>query len=292
MALKKAVVIDTAESNKELQDQPGSEQVVAKDIPEVVHSTDPEIKDDESMDAGVKDDAGTDAGTVDEPVFEQEQVKSVASQPTEVAVQSAANSEVVVPHKPSNAMANFSKEMAEEGFEGMVLTGQSFDRVKQHEAMFQLGSEEISLGDRIEVQIMSTQNIYIVRQFKGDKGAEIYYSYDPQGATKADGSSAADTLAEWLDDGYGDEEHPLDIKCYTEAMAMLVNRTDEYNEQIVMLSIPPASRSRLAGAFAVGRQIFKAGPSNLIIECKVGKKIGTGDEGWRPWLFKALRKIA
>lgn len=228
-----------------------------------------------------------------ETVVEQEkapEVEVVAEQ-KEVAVQPAANTAVVAQGKVNNAMANFSQEMAEEGYEGMNLTGMSFDRVKLHEAKFQLGSEDISLGEIIEVQIMSTRNIYIVRQHDGN-GAEIFYSYDPAGKTKTDGSSAQDILDEWKEDGYGTEDAPLQIKRYIEAMAMLVNRTDEHDGLIVSLSIPPASTDRLAGAFAVGRQMFKAAPSNLVIQCKVGNKIGTGEEAFRPWIFKALRAAA
>lgn len=294
MALRKPAVTDTAEATKELVDQPNSQvkEAVVETVKEtaaaVVESTDAISKE-----ADVKDDDGKDAEAVvveaaAEQVQSDEPEVVIVAEQKQVQVQAAANSAVVVPHKPNNAMANFTQEMAEEGYEGMTLTGMSFERVKLHEAMFQLGSEDTSLGEKIEVQVMSTRNQYIVRQYKGN-GAEIFYSYDPKGLTKSDGSSAEEILAEWREDGHGVEGAPLEIKCYTEAMAMLVGRDDEHEGMIVSLSIPPASRDRLAGAFAVGRQMFKAGPSNLIIECKVGKKIGTGEEAFRPWIFKALR---
>ena len=290
MALRKAVISETPEATKELEDQPGS-AVVNEPVVEPV-ATVVEGKEAASKDADVKDDDGKDAEAVVETAAEQVQQEEpaveVVAELKQVAVQSAANSAVVVPHKANNAMANFTQEMAEEGFEGMNLTGMSFERVKLHEAMFQLGSEDTSLGEKIEVQVMSTRNQYIVRQYKGN-GAEIFYSYDPKGLTKTDGSSAEEILAEWREDGYGVEGAPLEIKRYIEAMAILVNRDDEHEGLVVSLSIPPASTDRLAGAFAVGKQMFKAGPSNLIIECKVGKKIGTGEEAFRPWIFKALR---
>ena len=90
--------------------------------------------------------------------------------------------------KPSNAeqrkgaAADFSQQMAAEGFEGIELTGMSFDRLKMHEGKFQLGSEELSLGEEIFVNVMSTRPVYVVRQHDGQK-AEMYYSYDPDGAT-------------------------------------------------------------------------------------------------------------
>lgn len=184
------------------------------------------------------------------------------------------------------AMVQFKEDLASEGYEGITIDGMSFDRVKLHEALFKLGSDEVSLGNQIDVLVLSTRNIYIVRQYAGE-GAEVFYSYDADGSTKADGTSSADILDKWKEDGYGTEDSPLDIKKYIEATAQLVNRDDEYAEQIVILSIPPASCSRLGGAMAVGKQRLKVGPSNLVIRCKVGNKIGSGQEAFRPWVFTA-----
>lgn len=213
--------------------------------------------------------------------FEQAAV-AVRTESTAVAAPGAA------PGAVGGAMAKFENEMAEQGFEGMQLTGMSFDRVKLHEAQFLLGSEEVKLGETIKVQIMSTRNIFVVRQYSGN-GAEMFYSYDPAGKFKTDGSSAEETLTEWLGDGYGTPDKPLEIKKYIEGMAMLVGREDEYEQHMISLSIPPASRDRLAGAFAVGRQRLKCtDPASLIIECKVGAKVGSGEEAFRPWIFKAV----
>lgn len=222
-----------------------------------------------------------------DPEAEQFEQTAVAprSESTAVAAPGAA------PGAIGGAMAKFKDEMAAEGFEGMNLTGMSFDRVKLHEGQFLLGSEETKLGELIHVQIMSSREIYVVRQYSGN-GAEMFYSYDKAGKLKTDGSSAQEVLDEWLEDGYGTPESPLEIKTYIEAMAVLVNRTDDYDQHMVSLSIPPASKDRLAGAFAVGRQRLQAGPTQLVIECKVGAKVGSGEEAFRPWIFKAHGKAA
>lgn len=306
MALRKPDVVDT--ETTAAQAAAASETPVNEVTTQVVQQAEV-VKDDASKDAIAKEGDGKDADAqagASQTVAEQgeakgdaaaseapaagkpaaEQVEVVAEQ-KQVPVAAAANTQVAVQSPVAGAMASFTQDMANEGFEGLSLTGMSFERVKLHEANFQLGSEEVNLGDKIDVQIMSTRNLYIVRQYSGN-GAEVYYSYDPEGKFKADGSSAEETLAEWRDDGYGVDGKPLDIKRYIEGMAMLVNRTDEYEGMIVTLSIPPASRDRLAGAFAVGKQLYKAAPNNLVIECRVGKKIGSGEEAFRPWLFKAL----
>jgi hypothetical protein len=319
MALRKPDVVDNEASAANAA--AGSEQSVNEVTTTAVVQQTEVVKDDASTDAIAKEGAGKDAESqtgASQTVAEQGEAKGDVAATVEAASDAAAadtaavaepekpevvaeqkqvhvaaeqTTQVAVAHKTTGAMANFSQDMAEEGFEGLTLTGMSFERVKLHEANFQLGSEDVNLGDKIEVQIMSTRNLYIVRQYSGN-GAEVYYSYDPEGKFKADGSSAEETLAEWRDDGYGVDGKPLDIKRYIEGMAMLVNRDDEYDGMIVTLSIPPASRDRLAGAFAVGKQLFRAAANNLIIECRVGKKIGSGDEAFRPWLFKALRVAA
>lgn len=216
------------------------------------------------------------------PVIEAEPVRKAVAPVQEGGAVVATQAEAA-----KNAMAAFGAEMAAEGFEGMELTGMSFDRLKMHEGKFQLGSEETDIGEVIFVQIMSTRSIYVVRQHDGQK-AEMFYSYDPKGRTLSDGTSSHELLEKWKEDGYGvDDESPLQIKGYIEGMAQLVNRDDEYDHHMVSLSIPPASKSRLAGAFAVGRQRFGAKPADLVIKCTVGKKIGTGDEAFRPWVFNA-----
>lgn len=291
MALKRAQVNETATttetSNTVAQDTTGQEtQTVEKtEVNKALESANKEAQaaqePEPEADATAQqaEPAGETAAT--EPTAETFEAKQVAVRPESTVVTAA-------PGAAGSAMAAFENEMAAQGFEGMQLTGMSFDRVKLHEAQFLLGSEDTQLGTAIKVQIMSTRKIYVVRQFSGN-GAEMFYSYDPAGKFKTDGSSAEETLAEWREDGYGTPEAPLEIKTYIEGMAMLVGRDDEYEQHMISLSIPPASRDRLAGAFAVGRQRFKCtDPANLIIECKVGAKVGSGEEAFRPWIFKAV----
>lgn len=291
MALKRAQVNETATttetSNTVAQDTTGQEtQTVEKtEVNKALESANKEAQaaqePEPEADATAQqaEPAGETAAT--EPTAETFETK-------EVAVKAESTVVTAAPGAAGSAMAAFENDMAAQGFEGMQLTGMSFDRVKLHEAQFLLGSEEVKLGEAIKVQIMSTRKIYVVRQFSGN-GAEMFYSYDPAGKFKTDGSSAEETLAEWREDGYGTPEAPLEIKTYIEGMAMLVGREDEYEQHMISLSIPPASRDRLAGAFAVGRQRFKCtDPANLIIECKVGAKVGSGEEAFRPWIFKAV----
>lgn len=185
------------------------------------------------------------------------------------------------------AMAQYTQEMAEMGFEGLTVDGMSFDRVKLAEGKFVMGTEEVSLGESFDIQLMSTRPIFVVRREDSDQ-SPLYFSYDPNGETLTDGSSAASIKEEWLEDGYGTPDQPLDIKRYLEGMAQLINRDDEWNGHMVSLSIPPASTSRLGGATATGYQRWKRDPSGLVIRCKVGQKVSKGSISWRPWVFIAV----
>lgn len=205
----------------------------------------------------------------------------------EVAVSEPAPAPTVAQSQAS-AMTNFKENMAKEGFEGLELTGMSFDRIKLHEGKFLLGSEEVELGTDVDCVIYSTRPIYVVRQ-STDNDAEAFYSYDENGKTHTDGTSAHETLQEWLEDGYGTKEDPLDIRPYLEATAVLVNRDDEYEGEMVMLSVPPASKARLGGAAAQAYNRFKGAKlSEVVTRLTVGKKIGEGQKAFRPWLFKVV----
>jgi hypothetical protein len=215
----------------------------------------------------------------------QDAPEAEASQ--EVAVSEPAPAPTVAQAQAS-AMSNFKETMAQEGFEGLELTGMSFDRIKLHEGKFLLGSEEVELGTEVDCVIYSTRPIYVVRQ-STDNDAEAFYSYDEKGATHTDGTSARETLEEWFEDGYGTEDAPLDIRPYLEATAVLVNRDDEYEGEMVMLSVPPASKARLGGAAAQAYNRFKGAKlSEVVTRLTVGKKIGEGQKAFRPWLFKVI----
>lgn len=230
---------------------------------------------------------------VAEVVTLEAQAEAADTPATEVAtVAEPAAKAVSVTEQRTNAMAQFTQDQAAMGFEGLELSGMSFDRIKLHEGQFKLGSDETELGTEFSCVIHSTRKIFVVRQ-SDDNDAESFYSYDPQGKTFTDGSSAQEKLDDWADDGYGTAENPLDIREYLEAMATLVNREDEHDGSMVMLSIPPASKARLAGVAAQAYTRFKqASLDQVVTQCQVGKKIGEGQKAFRPWVFKVVGPYA
>ena len=274
MALKKPTVTSTEAVEETLT----AEGVQA--------TTTQEVEVEETTETSATNLAANEEAKVEEPAENAESVSETTAVATQEPAKAPAAAEV---HR--NAMANFSAQMAEQGFEGLELTGMSFDRIKLHEGQFKLGQEEIELGSEFDCIIHSVRKLFVVRQ-STDNDAESFYSYDPKGSTFTDGGSAREKLEEWLEDGYGTEDAPLDIREYGEATATLVNRDDEFDDQMVMLSIPPASRARLSGAAAQAFQKFKGALlSDVVVRCMVGRKAGEGQKSFRPWVFKVVGRV-
>lgn len=220
--------------------------------------------------------------------------EEVIVEKTEVAVQEQ-NAEVAVA-KPNNTelrqatTSQFLSAQADAGFEGLDIGAFSFERVKLDEGQFLMGADDIELGTAFNFVALSTRSLYIIRQ-NSTQDAEMYYSYCPKGSTKADGSSAEETLNEWKEDGYGDADNPLDIKKYLEVMAELTDRDDEYEGMMVSLSIPPSSLQRFGGmAFQASRK-FGRTLDQVVIKATVGAKAGEGSKSFRPWNFKIDRSV-
>lgn len=303
MALKKATTTDTnaadiaakekqaleAKEAQRLKDEEAAKQAAAEapvdpepaEAPEAMDAAEAkgELVDEAAAAASGEPTDGAAAQLETGAVNTADQAVAVRSENTGVAVASEGE-------RARGAMkAYISQELAQEGFEDLELTGFSFDRIKLHEGKFKLGTEEVDLGEEFDCIIHSTRAIYVVRQ-STDEDSEVYYSYDPEGKTLSDGSSADEVLEKWRDEGYATEENPVDVKKYLEVMVTLTNREDEYNDTMASLSIPPASRDRLAGAAAMAKQKYKVSPSGVITRCKVGKKTGEGKKAFRPWVFQ------
>jgi len=238
------------------------------------------------------------AEQVETTVQEAEQVETTARVNEEPAnkpkqeVAMAETTKAAAPAVQSQAasMAKFTEDMAEQGYEGLTLSSMSFDRIKLHEGKFLLGSDETELGTEFDCVVYGTKALYVVRQ-STDNDAEAFYSYDPNGKTFTDGTSAREKLEEWAEDGYGTEDSPLDIRPYLEATVVLVNRDDEYEGEMVMLSIPPASKDRLGGCAAQASMKFnKALLNQVVTRCTVGKKVGEGQRAFKPWTFKVISR--
>lgn len=212
----------------------------------------------------------------------------------EVAVVEEASTEVAIAGvaKPSekreSGIKAFIAEQADEGFEDLDVGAFSFDRIKLEEGRFVMGQEDIDMGEKFQFKVLATRGLYTVSQ-SSDEDSKMFYSYSPDGSTKIDGESSAEILDDWKDQGFACEDMPLIIKKYLEVTIELCDRTDEYNEAIVMLQIPPASLQRFGGVAFMAKQRYKTSVGGVVVEASVGAKAGEGKKSFRPWNFKVLR---
>lgn len=207
---------------------------------------------------------------VDQPIVAKEEVDHAIA--------------TVSPHATANVTA-FIKEQAEQGFEGLTIDGFSFPRIKLDDGQFLMGTDEEEIGQSFKFRAVKSRPIYVIRQSE-DGEAESFYSYDPNGLTNTDGSSAKLKLDEWREQGYGDSDHPLSVRPYLEVFALMVD--GKHDGEMVSLSIPPSSKSRFGGKAAEAQMRFGLGTGQVIFEAKVGAKTGEGAKSFRPWSFSIV----
>lgn len=234
----------------------------------------------------------TDNETVEEEVImtqevEQEVVEDVAVEQKvetsqEVAVQ---QTKAVAPSSSvASGLAAHLTQMEEEGFADLEVNAMSFDRVKLHEGSFKAGDNDFDLGKNIKFKPLAIKAVYLFSQ-SDDDDAETFYSYCPNGSTLTDGTSSEETLAEWKADGF----EPVS-RAYQEVLAELVDRDDDWDGEIVSLSIPPASRSRFGGVTAISSKRNNCSIGDLIISATPSEMLKSrGGASYRRWVFKLDR---
>lgn len=202
----------------------------------------------------------------------------------------AAPKQTALAQQRESGLKQFLQEQAEQGFEDLEVGAFSFDRVKLHEGTFKLGSDEQDIGSKIQFVALSTRASYVVKRDSGED-APMFYSNSADGSTKTDGSSAKETLDEWLEDGYGTKDQPLVISKYLEVTAELVAPGEDHDGAVVNLSIPPSSLQRFGGMTLMANRRFNAPLSMVVCEATVGAKIGEGKKSFRPWNFRVLNRV-
>lgn len=170
------------------------------------------------------------------------------------------------------------EELADDGYGGLELGFGSFPILKlENEGIF-VDTEENEYGKSFKCIIFPTRSKYVVKNTKCEtsKQEEVVYSYDR--VTSTDGEPLQDIIEQWAEDGFG-----FEIKHYLEAPAQIME--GEFEGEMVMLSIPPASRNKLSGYFYKNRMRGYGSADSYITECECGKKVTSTDHDFYPWKF-------
>lgn len=160
----------------------------------------------------------------------------------------------------------------------------SFPMVKLDKSSYEADGKD--LGDSFNCVLLNARKKYLVKAFKGDDAPMVYTYTDPltdPNAMDMSGTLVSAKLAEWRAQGHDTPE----IKQYMEVTARMAGGA--MDGTIVLLSIPPASVSRLAGHRAAvminhGKQL-----SQVVTRCGLGPKIKTGNTTFFPWDFSVAK---
>lgn len=192
-------------------------------------------------------------------------------------------------HKPTNAApaagkGNVLKELEATGFEGLEIGFGSFPVVKlENEGIF-MTTEDDELGTEFECIVQSTRAKYLYANTKCEKkDEEAVYSYDMVTDSNT-GEPIEDVIAEWASKGWGSEIRP-----YVECVAILV--TDGEPGDMILLSIPKASRARISGFFGQNSMKYGLAPNQYVMRCVVGEKTKNADFNFYPWKFEFVRAL-
>ncbi len=262
------------------------EEVVKEKTP-VEETENPAPVDETKADAADSNTAEAAETPAEEPKAEAGDAESAAekAEPSkEIAAKTeSAPAKVDNTQKQLAASTNFTKEAAEDGFEGLEVGFGSFPMITlPGEAVFILSEGEVELGKSIKVRIQNSRE-KLVYSVKDDDDIKPIYSYD--GVTVAGSTDlVTDKTAQWKAEG--DE---VVNKKYLECTALIEScDVEEHNGTMVLLSLPPTAVNKFSGYVA---QLRFAGtsPRDVVTECYVGAKVTGAKKPFYPWAFKRVK---
>lgn len=244
---------------------------------------------DDAEGAGAESEVPFDADTAVIEQDLQEQEAAVATAESEAAAKAALSGQQLAEAIPTAAVATTTaprnsvmQKMDESGFEGMDLGYGSFPNISlKNEGRF-FDSDENDLGTEFRCVVQYSKAKYLIKNTKCDKKDEdAVYTYDLVTVANDAETPIQEIIDDWTSQGWGWEKKP-----YIEVGVLWVgDEEDEKDGEMMLLSIPPASRRTFSGKMASVQ--MKAGlmPNQFILKCFVGKKI-THDKGdFYPWKF-------
>ncbi len=154
----------------------------------------------------------------------------------------------------------------------------SFPIVKLDKTEFLINDETLGDGNAFTCRLLNGRKKILVKESGDQDTKNLLYSYD--GIHDTAGKLIEDRIAEWKADGVESVER----KTYFEAAAQLIG--GDRDQELVLLSIPPASVSRLSGYRASVTMREGVPLSDVITKCSKGAKVKIGNNiTFYPWQF-------
>lgn len=223
-----------------------------------------------------------------EEVSQETETQAVDTTPSQEDTPEVKSESREVAQKASTQVAassnNFQASMADQGLEGLELGFGSFPILKIiNEGRFE-DEDENDYGTEFTAVVQSSRIKHLYRQANTQDG-DVHYSYDGVnllGATE-DGSTTVDGLKrEYTEYGY-----ELEVKDYLEVVVLMDDADSDYDGEMFILSIPPASKAKFSGVMAT-MQLKGKSVKETPIMFSVGKKRKSkrGNASYFPWAFK------
>lgn len=207
----------------------------------------------------------------------EEQAKAVSAEPTKEVV---AKKTTEVAHKIEPSV---SDTLSAAGFEGMILDGLSFDRIKLNRGQFLLGQSDEQIGTEFEGIVDKSVALFLFRRSDAQDEEQVFYSYDPKGETTTSGADTSATFAEWAADGY---DKPV-VSQYMECIVTITKCVGkpELVGEMVICQIAPASVRRISGHFQRQGMKLNLLPNEYVTKFSLGAAITKGRDSYNPWAF-------
>lgn len=141
--------------------------------------------------------------------------------------------------------------------------------------------------ETVDVVLLEQHNkfLYKARQGTQDEEVPVAYSYDER--TTVTGRPLTELFDEWRAAGEMEEGASPIVAKYKEVVAEVRNTGTALDGELVLLSVPPASRSRLAG-YIKKLAMKRMTPQSVVTRCQPGNKVVRGKTSFYPWDFKLV----
>jgi hypothetical protein len=208
-----------------------------------------------------------------------------------LAVTSQATTEVALPATTKSATGAIKSmvDLAGAGFEGLSMGSRSFPIIAlKTEGVFE-DTEGRNYGKSVRCRMISSRAKTAVQGAKvvnGKGDEQVFFTYD--GVVSSNGHLVAD-----LEKAFIEEGRTISRRVYTDVLATLDAPGEEWDQEVIILSVAPTARERLYGRMqilAMQNQWNDAefaeniGNYTLIAEC--GAKITSTAQAFYPWGFK------
>lgn len=203
-----------------------------------------------------------------------------AAVPVAQAIPAATGTAVASAQPPKAGALSILDGVRNEAFSSLdnQLRFGSFPTIKLDKDKFIIvdGKEEV---DEFTCHILVVRPKWIYKTATGNEQGEMFYSYDKLYDTK--GKPIEDIIKEWKADGLSVKE----VREYSEVAAIM--KDTSLKDEMVLLSVPPASVGRLAGFRTQLNVMKKVDLDKVLVRCCKGGKVTTKDKKtFYPWDFK------